>query len=275
MVATDYFTKWTKAIPLKSVAKKQVIDFLEEYIFCRFGIPKTITVDQASVFNGQEVMAYASSFGVKILNSSPYYAQANGQVESTNKIIKNTLSKMITNNPREWHELLPKVLWAYRMSKRDSTKATSYELVYGQAAVLPIEINVASHRIARHYDPCNFDFEEAMYRELDGLEESRIDALNNIQAQKKKLERIYNKRIQEKSFAEGDLVWKAILPLDKKKKGKFGKWSPNWEGPFRVLKVLRGGAYQLESVLGVAHGRTINGKYLKTYFPSPWESIDA
>ncbi|KAG5536715.1 hypothetical protein RHGRI_024220 [Rhododendron griersonianum] len=275
MVATDYFTKWTEAIPLKSVAQKQVIDFLEEYIFCRFGIPETITVDQASVFNGQEVMAYAKSFGVKILNSSPYYAQANGQVESTNKIIKNTLSKMIVDNPREWHELLPKVLWAYRTSKRDSTKTTPYELVYGQAAVLPVEINITSHRVASHYDPNNVDFEESIYGELDGLEESIIDALNNIQAQKKKMERIYNKRVHEKSFAEGDLVWKAILPLDKKKKRTFGKWSPNWEGPFRVLRVLRGGAYHLESILGISHERTINGKYLKGYFPSPWESIDS
>ncbi|KAF7152527.1 hypothetical protein RHSIM_Rhsim01G0085000 [Rhododendron simsii] len=269
IVATDYFTKWTEAIPLKSVAQKQVIDFIDEYIFCRFGIPETITVDQTSVFNGQEVMAYVNSYGVKILNSSPYYAQANGQVESTNKIIKNILSKMITDNPREWHDLLPKVLWAYRTSKRDSTRATPYELVYGQAAVLPVEINVISHRIARHYDSDNFDFEEAMYQELGGLEESRIDALNNIQAQKKNIEKAYNKRVHEKSFVESDLVWKAILPLDKKKKRYFGKWSPNWEGPFRVLKVLRGGAYQLESILGAIHERTINGKYLKAYFPSP------
>ncbi|XP_058181448.1 uncharacterized protein LOC131299892 [Rhododendron vialii] len=238
MVATDYFTKWTEAIPLKNVAQKQVIDFIEEHIFCRFGIPETITVDQASVFNGHEVMTYVNSYGVKILNSSPYYAQANGT------------------------------------SKRESTRATPYELVYGQAAVLPVEVNIISHRVAKHYGPNNMDFEEAMYQELDGLEESRIDALNNIQAQKRNLERVYNKRVHEKSFAEGDLVWKAILPLDKKKKGYFGKWSPNWEGPFRVLKVLRGGAYQLESILGSVHERTINGKYLKAYFPSPWELID-
>ncbi|XP_058198560.1 uncharacterized protein LOC131314085 [Rhododendron vialii] len=274
MVATDYFTKWTEAIPLKNVAQKQVIDFIEEHIFCRFGIPETITVNQASVFNGHEVMTYVNSYGVKILNSSPYYAQANGQVESTNKIIKNTLSKMIIDNPRDWHNLLSRVLWAYRTSKRESTRATPYELVYGQAAVLPVEVNIISHRVAKHYSPNNMDFEEAMYQELDGLEESRIDALNNIQAQKRNLERVYNKRVHEKSFAEGDLVWKAILPLDKKKKGYFGKWSPNWEGPFRVLKVLRGGAYQLESILGNVHERTINGKYLKAYFPSPWELID-
>lgn len=112
-----------------------------------------------------------------------------------------------------------------------------------------------------------------MYLYIDGLEEYRIDALNHMQAQKKRIERSYNKRVKEKSFAVGDLVWKTILPVDNKKKGRFGKWSPNWEGPFRVLKVLRGGAYHLESIEGVVHERTINDKYLKRYFLSAWENV--
>ncbi|KAG5561209.1 hypothetical protein RHGRI_004288 [Rhododendron griersonianum] len=153
IVATDYFTKWTEAIPLKGVSQKQVIDFIEEYILCRFGIPETITVDQASIFNGREVVQYAQKYGIQILNSTPYYAQANGQVESTNKIIKNTLSKMVDDNPREWHDLLPRVLWAYRTSQRNSTKVTPFELVYGHAAVLPVEINVQLMRVAQRYDP--------------------------------------------------------------------------------------------------------------------------
>lgn len=167
---------------------------------------------------------------------------------------------------------MPRVLWTYRTSQRTGTKATPFELVYGQATVLPVEINVQSQRIARHYDS-NIQFEEAMYLYIDGLEEYRIDALNHMQAQKKRIERSYNKRVKEKSFAVGDLVWKTILPVDNKKKGRFGKWSPNWEGPFRVLKVLRGGAYHLESIEGVVHERTINDKYLKRYFLSAWENV--
>ncbi|XP_058192208.1 uncharacterized protein LOC131309616 [Rhododendron vialii] len=99
VVTTDYFTKWTEAIPLKGVSQKQVIDFIEEYLLCRFGIPETITVDQSSIFNGREVVQYAQKYGIQILNSTPYYAQANGQVESTNKIIKNTMAKVIDDNP--------------------------------------------------------------------------------------------------------------------------------------------------------------------------------
>ena len=32
LVATDYFTKWVEAIPLKNVMLKEMIDFVKEYI---------------------------------------------------------------------------------------------------------------------------------------------------------------------------------------------------------------------------------------------------
>jgi hypothetical protein len=46
----------------------------------------------------------------------------------------------------------------------------------------------------------------------------------------------YNKKVKVKQFAEGDLVWKALLLIGTKY-NTFGKWSPNWEGPFRVRQM--------------------------------------
>ena len=45
-------------------------------------------------------------------------------------------------------EKLPFALWAYRTSFRTSTEATPYSLVYGMEAVLPIEIEMGSLRVA-------------------------------------------------------------------------------------------------------------------------------
>ena len=45
IVATDYFTKWVEAIPMKKVEQKDVISFIKEHIIHRFGIPQTITTD--------------------------------------------------------------------------------------------------------------------------------------------------------------------------------------------------------------------------------------
>jgi hypothetical protein len=65
--------------------------------------------------------------------------------------------------------------------------------------------------------------------------------------EKVKITKAYNKHVVEKSFHIGDLVWKMILPLGTRS-GTFGKWSPSWEGPFRVIRVVPGNAYFVENL---------------------------
>jgi hypothetical protein len=55
LVATDYFTKWTEAVPLKNMTHKEVIEFITEHIIHRFGIPQTLTTDQGTSFVSKEV----------------------------------------------------------------------------------------------------------------------------------------------------------------------------------------------------------------------------
>ena len=78
LVATDYFTKWVETIPLKTVTSKNIVDFVKEYIVYHFGIPQTITTDQGTMFTSEEFRDFTASMGIKLLNSSYYYAQANG-----------------------------------------------------------------------------------------------------------------------------------------------------------------------------------------------------
>jgi hypothetical protein len=84
-----------------------------------------------------QVYEFVESLKIKLLSSSPYYAQANGQVKSSNKtLIKLMKKKKIKENPKRWHEVLSAMLWARRISKQSVTKVTCFELVYGQV-VLP------------------------------------------------------------------------------------------------------------------------------------------
>jgi hypothetical protein len=154
-------------------------------IIHRFGLPQTITVDNGLALNGSRELAFAQDHGIKICNSTPYYAQENGQAESTNKIIKNNIRKVVDNNPTCWDELLSEVLWAYRTSKRLSINTTPYSLVHGHDAVIPVKIIVKSLRVARQNQLSHVDYESAMLGELDDIDEQQIAALNLIMIQKK------------------------------------------------------------------------------------------
>ena len=87
-----------------------MIDFVKEHIIYRFGIPQTITTDQGTMFTSGEFDEFAIGMGVKVLNSSPYFAQANGQAEACNKGIIKLIKRKIEENPRRWHTLLNEVL---------------------------------------------------------------------------------------------------------------------------------------------------------------------
>ena len=84
---------------------------------------------------------------------------------------------------------------------------------------------------------------------MESADDDRIMALENIKLNKEKVAKSYNKKVKRKQFAEGDIVWKAILPIGTKDP-RFGKWSPNWEGPYIVSQVIYRGVYRLGDMQG-------------------------
>jgi hypothetical protein len=78
------------------------------------------------MFTSGEFDGFATSMGIKILNSSPYYAQANGQAEAANKGVIKLIKRKIEEQPRCWYTILNEALWAYRMACHGSTKLSPY-----------------------------------------------------------------------------------------------------------------------------------------------------
>ena len=120
LVATDYFTKRVEAKLYKAVDQTEVIGFIMD-LFHRVGFPQTLSVYNGTVFYGKMVKSFVAEFVISLVNSTPYYAQANGQAESSNKSLKKGIQKVVEDNPRDLHNLLLDVLWAYRTSPTSST----------------------------------------------------------------------------------------------------------------------------------------------------------
>ena len=109
-----------------------------------------------------------------------------------------------------------------------------------------------------------------MMDNIDEVSDKRLQALKEIAKDKLRVARAYNKKVRAKSFQVSELVWKTILPLGTKS-NKFGKWSPSWEGPFKIVKVIFGNSYMVETMQGEHLPRALNGRYLKKYYPSVWQ----
>ena len=101
LLAIDYFMKRVEAIPLKKVTLENMISFVKEHIIHRFRIPQTITTDQGTQFTSSEFCDFAKNMGIKLYNSSPYYAQANGQAEASNKIMIKLIQKKNDETPKK------------------------------------------------------------------------------------------------------------------------------------------------------------------------------
>jgi transposase InsO family protein len=79
ITTTDYFTKWVEAIPTKSAIEKVVMDFLEDRIITRFGVPSKIVTDNAKAFYSAEMSSFCFKYGIILSHASDYYPQGNGQ----------------------------------------------------------------------------------------------------------------------------------------------------------------------------------------------------
>ena len=105
--------------------------------------------------------------------------------------------------------------------------------------------------------------------ELQCLAGHRLKALINVGVNKARISQWYDKKVKTKTFEQGELIWKLILPIGTKS-SKFGKWSPTWEGPFRINRCVPSNTYVLETLEGEEYSRALNVKYLKKYYPSVW-----
>eukprot|EP00253_Pinus_taeda_P036128 PITA_36128 len=229
IVAVDYFTKWAEAMPTLSEDGHAAAQFLFNHIISQFGVPQAIVTDHGKHFRNHMMIELTTQLGLRHDSSTPYYPQANGQVEAVNM---------------------------------DATGFTPFQLVYGLEATLPIECEIPSLKIAIELLP-NTTLVEERVLYLERLDETRRLASLAIEAQKKRVKTHFDNTVNPRSFIEGDLV---LLYDQANDKLGAGKLEPMWHGPYIVKIVLQKGAYELIDYEGNSLDRPRNGLYLKKYY---------
>ncbi|XP_063046009.1 uncharacterized protein K02A2.6-like [Engraulis encrasicolus] len=91
LLMVDYMSKYPEVLNLPDKTAHTVIRKMKT-IFARHGIPKELVSDHVP-FASSEMRQFASSWGIKLIHSSPGYPQSNGLAERMVKTVKHALKK--------------------------------------------------------------------------------------------------------------------------------------------------------------------------------------
>ncbi|XP_047268176.1 uncharacterized protein LOC124898581 [Capsicum annuum] len=238
---SDLLIHQIKDASYRAITKKVVAYFVKNNLICRFGLPESIITDNGANLNNRLI---------------------NGVVEATNKNIKKILRKIVEKD-RSWHEILPYAMLGYRITVRTSTGATPYLLVYGNEVVIPVEVEIPSLRIIQEAKLSNKEWVRARYEQLMLIDEKRMVIVCYSQLYQYRMIRAFKKKVRARIFKVGQLVLKRIFPHQEVYKGKF---SPNWQRPYIIRKVLSGGALIISEMDGQEWTKPINSDVVKRYY---------
>jgi len=223
IVLVDYLTKWVEAEPTSTIESTDVIYFLSK-VFARHGIPEVLITDNGPQFRSDKTKSFLDLYGVFVHYTAVYHPESNGMVENRNKEIGKYLRILCNNNPSIWDEILPSALWALRTTKNETTKFSSFELLYGRRDLQPFELIVNLDKKEDYESQ-----EEYLIRRFTKHHKWIKEAINNIQTANRIWEdRRKQMRRLKAEYKPGDLV---LIKLINRR-----KLDPYFVGPMKIVK---------------------------------------
>ena len=140
LLVLDYVSKWVESIPTLTNDASVVAKFLCNHIFTRFDTSRALIIDGGTHFCNKMVDKVLQKYGVRHRTSLAYHPQENGQAEVSNREIKSILEKTVNNSWKDWLKKIEDALWAYRTTFKTPLGMSPFQIVYGKACHLLVEL---------------------------------------------------------------------------------------------------------------------------------------
>ncbi|XP_070041069.1 uncharacterized protein [Nicotiana tomentosiformis] len=102
LVAVDYVSMWVEVVGLPIDDAKVVVNFVKKNIFTRFGTPRALISDRGTHFCNKLLENLLAKYGVKHKIIMVYHSQMSGQVEVSNREVKQMLEKIVNASRKDW-----------------------------------------------------------------------------------------------------------------------------------------------------------------------------
>lgn len=132
LVVVDYYSRYVEICEMHKITAKLTIEELGK-IFCRYGVPITIRADNGPQFNAgcEEFKNFCEEFGIRAVNTIPYWPQQNGEVERQNRSILKRL-RIAQELGQDWRSVLCQYILSYHATPHPTTGRSPSELLFGR-----------------------------------------------------------------------------------------------------------------------------------------------
>ncbi|XP_055585288.1 uncharacterized protein K02A2.6-like [Uranotaenia lowii] len=132
LVVIDCFSRFMEICEMNTITSKDVIRELR-IMFSRYGVPSVIKADNAPQLSAEcvDFNKFCSDHGIKIVNTIPYWPQANGEVERQNRSILKRL-KISQELGKDWRAELRTYLLTYHATRHPTTGKSPGELMFAR-----------------------------------------------------------------------------------------------------------------------------------------------
>ena len=229
VVFIDYLTKWPEVYPTRDQSSLTIAKLLVEHIIPQHGVPSQLLSDRGAAFLSKIMFELYKLLGIKKVSTTAYHPQTDGLVERYIRTLVDMLSKKVEQSGKDWDKQLPYVLFAYRTSSQESTKASLFFLLYGRNPKLPTTaaLNPPVDRVTVNLA----DYQTEVAIRMSNAWESAKTAIKRAQKLQKTQ---YDKRAKTPRY----LLEIVCLYTFQQRAYKFAK---PFQGPYVVKKVFNNG----------------------------------
>jgi hypothetical protein len=237
LVVVDKFSKYAHFIPLAHPYTALTIAQLYfNHIYKLHGLPEALISDRDRVFTGNLWQELFKLSDTKLLMSSSYHPQTDGQTERVNQCLEAFLRCAIHSCPKAWHKWISLAEYWYNTSFHTSLGLTPFEVLYGYP---PRHFGIANPL------DCSVPELSEWLQNRDML--TKVIQQQLLRAQQRMKAHADNKR-SEQEFQVNDMVYLKLQPHIQSSVASRSnqKLSFKYFGPYKVLQRVGVVAYRLE-----------------------------
>jgi hypothetical protein len=146
-VIVDRLTKTAHFIAVHTTySLQQCAELYMDQIVRLHGILKTIISDRGTQFVARFWEQLHECLGTKLIRSSSYHPQTDGQTERINQILEDMLRASILHYDKSWDKFLSLAEFSYNNSYQASLKMAPFDALYGRRCRTPLNWSEAGER---------------------------------------------------------------------------------------------------------------------------------